>query len=54
MKKPLPIGVENFEKIIEEKGYAKELEADGYKNIRRFGIAFRGKECLILTGDIHG
>lgn len=32
---------------IEEKNYVAELEAAGFKDILQYGIAFRGKECLI-------
>jgi len=34
-------------KQIEEKGYAHDLEEEGYCNIIKYAIAFRGKECLI-------
>ena len=36
---------------IEEKKYAAELEAEGYRPILRYGIAFRGKECLVKVQD---
>jgi len=36
---------------IEEKKYAAELEAEGYRPILRYGIAFRGKECLVMVQD---
>ena len=32
---------------IDEKGYVHDLEEEGYRNIIKYGIAFRGKECLI-------
>jgi len=36
---------------IEEKKYAAELEEEGYRPILRYGIAFRGKECLVKVQD---
>lgn len=32
---------------IAERGYAKELEDDGYATVYRYGIAFCGKDCLV-------
>jgi len=34
-------------KQIKEKRYDYELEQEGYRHILKYGIAFRGKECLI-------
>ncbi|MBR1692313.1 MAG: AAA family ATPase [Lachnospiraceae bacterium] len=34
-------------KQIEEKGYAKELAADGFEKVHRYGIAFCGKRCVV-------
>ena len=32
---------------IEERGYARELEDDGYAVVYRYGIAFCGKDCIV-------
>lgn len=32
---------------IEQKRYAKELERDGYKEIKKYGICFYKKECMV-------
>lgn len=55
--KPLPIGVDDFRKLIEsadealeqieERHYEKELLDDNYSVISRYGIAFCGKECMV-------
>ena len=34
---------------IETKKYAYELEEEGYRNVLRYGIAFRGKECMVMA-----
>lgn len=34
---PLPVGVDNFEKLI-TRGYARELEDDGYATVYEGGI----------------
>jgi len=36
-------------KQIEDRKYVQELTTAGYRNIRCYGIAFRGKECLVRT-----
>lgn len=36
---------------IEEKGYAKELQDDGYRKIKKYGIAFYKKDCEVMCGD---
>lgn len=32
---------------IEDRGYARELEDDGYAIVYRYGIAFCGKDCVV-------
>ena len=32
---------------IDEKGYAKELKAEGYETVYQYGIAFGGKLCVV-------
>ena len=32
---------------IEDRGYARELEDDGYAVVYRYGIAFCGKDCIV-------
>ena len=32
---------------IEEKGYARELQDDGYATVIKYGIAFMGKDCVV-------
>lgn len=41
---------------IDQKQYESELAAKGYmtEKIRKYGFAFRGKECLIETASPHG
>lgn len=41
---------------IDQKQYESELAARGYMpgKIRKYGFAFRGKECLIETASPHG
>jgi len=34
---------------IETKKYAYDLEAEGYRNVLQYGIAFRGKECMVMV-----
>ena len=36
-------------KQIEEKKYAEGLKRQGMKKIMKYGIAFRGKECMVAT-----
>jgi len=36
-------------KQIRDKGYDGELAREGYRNILKYGIAFRGKECLVMV-----
>ena len=36
---------------IEDKGYAKELEDDGYATVYRYGIAFCGKDCVVKLAE---
>ena len=36
---------------IEDRGYARELEDDGYAVVYRYGIAFCGKDCLVKLGE---
>ena len=35
---------------IEERGYVRELEDDGYEVVYRYGIAFCGKDCIVKLG----
>ena len=37
-------------KQIVEKGYTGELEAEGYRKILKYGIAFNGKYCIVENG----
>lgn len=48
-EKDLAETVSNALRQIEEKQYAAQLAAEGFapERIRRYGFAFRGKECLI-------
>lgn len=48
-EKDLSETVANALNQIEEKRYAAQLAADGFApgNIRKYGFAFKGKECLI-------
>ena len=48
-EKTLEDTVANAHKQIEEKQYETELVSDGYapRQIRKYGFAFRGRECLI-------
>ena len=32
---------------IEQRGYARELQDDGYATVIKYGIAFLGKDCLV-------
>ena len=32
---------------IEEKEYYKDLVKNGYKDIRKIAICFKGKECIV-------
>lgn len=41
MKRPLPIGVDNFEKMIKE----------GYRKIDCYGVAFFRKNCEVRLGE---
>lgn len=36
---------------IDERDYAAEAQAQGYKNIIKYGIAFKGKLCYAVVGD---
>ena len=36
---------------IEDRGYVKELEDDGYETVYRYGIAFCGKDCVVKLAD---
>jgi len=38
-------------KQIQDRNYEKELESEGYRNILKYGVAFRGKECLIVVDE---
>ncbi|MBD5134357.1 MAG: AAA family ATPase [Lachnospiraceae bacterium] len=38
-------------KQIEDRGYARELNDDGYGQVIRYGIAFHGKDCLVKLGE---
>lgn len=40
MKRPLPIGVDNFEKMIK-----------GYRKIDCYGVAFFRKNCEVRLGE---
>ncbi len=33
---------------IEERDYAASLRTEGYQNIKKYGICFYKKECLVL------
>ncbi len=48
-EKDLAETVANARNQIEEKRYEAKLLADGFisENIRKYGFAFKGKECLI-------
>lgn len=35
---------------IEERHYTKELEAEGFHKIVKYGIAFYGKDCFVAVG----
>lgn len=35
---------------IEERGYVRELEDDGYEVVYQYGIAFCGKDCIVKLG----
>lgn len=37
---------------IEDRGYARELEDDGYATVYRYGIAFCGKDCVVKLGCV--
>ena len=45
--KQLDKAVDRALEQIEDKGYAKELEDDGYATVYRYGIAFCGKDCVV-------
>ena len=53
-EKDLAKTVENALNQIEEKFYEAKLIADGFapENIRKYGFAFKGKECLIGNCDV--
>ena len=38
---------------IEDRGYVKELEDDGYATVYRYGIAFCGKDCMVKLADVE-
>ena len=38
---------------IEDRGYVKELEDDGYAVVYRYGIAFCGKDCMVKLADVE-
>lgn len=38
-------------KQIEDRGYPRELEDDGYATVYRYGIAFCGKDCLVKLAE---
>lgn len=38
---------------IEERGYARELEDDGYEVVYRYGISFCGKDCIVKLGGLN-
>ena len=35
---------------IEEMGYGRELQEDGYRNIKRYAVAFYKKDCEVMGG----
>lgn len=39
-------------KQIEEKGYVRELQEDGYRKIKKYGIAFYKKDCEVMYGGM--
>lgn len=62
---PLPVGVDNFEKLI-NKGYyyvdktlmikdlldrKGELQLEGYEDVTAYGICFFRKECLVMAEE---
>ena len=32
---------------IEDRGYVRELNDDGYETVIRYGISFHGKDCMV-------
>lgn len=64
-RKKLPVGVENFEKLIgdleracteasqqiEEKDYMARLKQDGMRQFIKYGIAYYKKDCKVMIGD---
>lgn len=38
-------------KQIEDRGYVRELEDDGYATVYRYGIAFCGKDCVVKLAE---
>lgn len=67
-KKPLPIGVDNFAKLIKEgyyyvdkalrqvydRRYMDELRAERYRKIGCYGISFYRKDCEVRSGKETG
>jgi len=49
-KETLKTAAQNALKQIEERDYETELRARGFKNSIKLGIAFKGKESLVLVG----
>ena len=64
MKKPIYIGAESFEKMIDgnyarkgleqigEKAYVYNLKREGYGRIYKYGIAFHKKSCEVAMGNV--
>lgn len=36
-------------KQIEEQNYEADLRAEGYSNIKKYGMCFYQKECLVMN-----
>ena len=36
---------------IDERGYAKELAEDGYRQIRKYAVAFYKKDCEVMCPE---
>lgn len=58
MRKAMPIGVDDFEDFeiairqIHDRGYIKELQAEGYRDITCYGISFFRKDCEVRLDEV--